>query len=473
MTMARPLELFAQLCRQDLTAYVERAFRELNPGAEYLVSHHVRALCYALERVERGEIRRLLVAMPPRHLKSHCVSVAFTAWALGRDPTRRIVCASHGADLARTFSLQARRLVEAPWHRVIFPALALDTRKASAEEFRTTRNGVRIATSVGGSLTGKGGGIVIVDDPLKAEDAPSEARRAEVHAWFSGTMSSRLDDPGRGAMVVVAQRLHEDDLIGRLAQTGDWEFLELPAIAPDDAEIPLSRELHWSRSRGEPLHPERLGEQELERIRRELGSAAFEAQYQQRPAPPGGNLIKTEWFGTVPDDLRSSDYEAIVQSWDTAAVPGETNDWCVCLTLGLRGMHVDLLDVHRAQHLYPDLLKRAMGLRQRWKPHLILVEKAMSGLSLLQELRRKGVTEADGPRPQGDKVSRMSSQSAKIERGEVRIPRAAPWRGSFLSEIAAFPNGKHDDQVDALSQALKVLDRETRYLRGISRFRRR
>ncbi len=469
--MMKPIDAAHALYRDELAAYIDRAFAELNPGDTFMPGWHIRAICHQLERVWSGEVRRLIVVMPPRHLKSHCVSVAFTTWALGRDPTLRIVCASHSADLAQGFSLQARRLIEAPWHRATFPALALDPRRASAEELRTTRNGVRIATSVGGSLTGKGGDIVIVDDPLKAEDAHSEARREAVRAWFGGTVSSRLDDPETGAMIVVAQRLHEDDLPGWLIATGDWEVLELPAIATRRQEIEVGDGVIWPREPGELLHPERVGKAELDRIRRELGQAAFEAQYQQRPAPPGGNLIKTEWFGRYETPVVPARYEAIAQSWDTAAVPGESNDWCVCTTWGLIGKHIDLLDVHRTQYLFPDLVRAAHALRDKWRPALIVIEEASSGIGLWQELWRAGVKEAQSLNPRPDKVQRMATQSAKIEDGQVRLPAAAPWLEKFLHEIAAFPNGKHDDQVDSMSQMLRALDyHQARRLLRLSRF---
>lgn len=469
--MSRIRAIIPHLLRSELHFYAERTFRELNAGDDFIPALYTRALCFKLEQVLDGEVKRLLVAMPPRHLKSHCASICLTTWALARDPTLRIICASHSADLAESFSGQARRLIEAPWHRAAFPALRLDPKKASAQELRTTQNGFRIATSVGGSLTGKGGDIIIVDDPLKAEDAHSEVKREAVHCWFTGTVTSRLDDPASGAMIVVAQRLHQDDLIGRLAQTGDWEFLELPAIATADQTLLLAPGLKWTHSRGEPLHPERLSKAALETIRRDLGTAAFEAQYQQRPAPPGGNLIKTEWFGTY-GPMRRNAYEAIIQSWDTAAVPGETNDWCVCTTWGLLGRHIDLLDVHRAQHLFPDLEQEVQGLSARWKPSLIVIEQAHSGLSLIQNLRRVGLREVAGLRPKGDKVGRMSTQSAKLEAGEVRLPAKAPWLEAFLAEVSAFPHGKHDDQVDSMSQALRTLDnRNHRALRGLSRYR--
>uniref|UniRef100_UPI001300B3B1 phage terminase large subunit n=1 Tax=Oceanibium sediminis TaxID=2026339 RepID=UPI001300B3B1 len=219
------------------------------------------------------------------------------------------------------------------------------------------------------------------------------------------------------------------------------------------------------------LHPERIGQDELDRIRRELGSSAFEAQYQQRPAPAGGTLVKPEWFKTYPEPAGPSIYEAVVQSWDTAAIPGETNDWCVCTTWGLLGSYVDLLDVHRNQYLFPDLVRAALKLRQAWEPALIVVENATSGIGLYQELRRASVGEARNLNPKPDKVQRMTMQSAKIEAGHVRLPEKASWLEGFLREVAAFPNGKHDDQVDSMSQMLRTLDRKPAPLLGLSRYR--
>uniref|UniRef100_UPI0013002B92 phage terminase large subunit n=1 Tax=Oceanibium sediminis TaxID=2026339 RepID=UPI0013002B92 len=219
------------------------------------------------------------------------------------------------------------------------------------------------------------------------------------------------------------------------------------------------------------LHPERIGQDELDRIRRELGSSAFEAQYQQRPAPAGGTLVKPEWFKTYPEPAGPSIYEAVVQSWDTAAIPGETNDWCVCTTWGLLGPYVDLLDVHREQYLFPDLVRAAKGMHSEWQPAMIVIENASSGIGLYQELRRAGLVGIWHLNPKPDKVQRMAAQSAKIEAGHVRLPEKANWLASFLHEVAAFPNGKHDDQVDSMSQMLRTLDKGPPPLLGLSRYR--
>jgi predicted phage terminase large subunit-like protein len=424
-----------------------------------------------LERVERGEITRLLILMPPRHLKSHTVSVAFTAWALGRNPARQVSAASYGADLAETFGADVRRLFEASWHRAVFPGLHLDKRKANAHEMRTTENGVRLAPSVGGPFTGKGCEFLIFDDPMKAEDASSQKERDRVWDWFTGTAMTRLNDPKNGAIVVVAQRLHEDDLPGRLIPTGDWEVLELPAIETRDRKVPLGDDVVWARTPGKVLLPEHMGRPELDRIRRQMGSATFEAQYQQAPSPAGGNIIRPEWFRSYQGVPRRSDYEAVLQSWDTAAVPGESNDYSVCTTWGLIGNHIDLLDVHRRQYLYPDLLRVAIDLRRKWKPNLVVIEKATTGLSLKPDLVRKGVTEARWLPPEKGKVERAVAQSEKLASGQVRLPVVTPWKEGFVAEAGGFPNAKYDDQVDSMSQALRALDWQPHELRHCSRYK--
>ncbi|MDI3337934.1 phage terminase large subunit [Defluviimonas aestuarii] len=466
-----PSDTLAALYFYNPCAFVERAFYELNPGAAYHYGHHIRAICYQLERVLRGETRRLLILMPPRHLKSHCVTVAFPAWVLGRDPTKRIVTISYGASLSETFSRQSRHLMLTEWYRAVFPDLQIDPAKASVEELLTTKAGLRLSTSIGGALTGKGGDMLIIDDPMKADEVASETRREAVWDWFNSTAVTRLNSPNEGAIIVVAQRLHEDDLAGRLIATGDWDVLELPAIETRKREIHLTGDLIWTRKPGEILLPDHMGRAELDQYRRSMGSRAFETQYQQAPVPEGGGIIKPEWFGAIPTLLRRCDYEAVIQSWDPAAVPGESNDFSVCTTWGLVGKHVDLLDVHRRQYLYPDLKKAAMTLRSKWQPDLIVVEAVGVGHSLYGDLRRAQPAGIRGSTPRKSKVERMSIQSAKIEAGEVRIRNDTPWCESFIAEAAAFPNGKYDDQVDSMSQALYALDCRLHELRHCSRFK--
>jgi hypothetical protein len=185
------------------------------------VELYMRAICHLLERIERGEVKRAMVLMPPRHLKSTMATVAFTAWLMGRNPGARILSLSYGSDLAEGFSREVRSLIEAPWHRAVFPDLSLDPRRASVSELRTTAGGYRMARSMGGAITGFGGDFTIIDDPMKADDAQSETQRDAVFDRYCGTTETRLDQPKHGAILLIMQRLHEDDLAGRLMPSGD------------------------------------------------------------------------------------------------------------------------------------------------------------------------------------------------------------------------------------------------------------
>ena len=466
-----PIDAFLALCATNMTAYAHASFLALNPGSTFHQALYIRALCHQLERIERGEIRRLLIILPPRHLKSHCASVVFPVWVLGRDPTKTVITASYGAKLSEMFSGSSRQLMLSELSRAIFPKLKVHPKKASLDHLLTTQNGGRIATSVGGPLTGTGGHFLIIDDPIKAEDVASETQRERVWDWFINTASNRFKVPNTGAIVVVAQRLHEDDLPGRLIATGEYEVFELPARETLEREIALPDGRTWHRSPGDILLPQHLGDEELRRIEREIGSAAYSAQYQQTPVPAGGNIIRPEWFRIYPSTMKREHYEAFLQSWDTASVPGESNDYSVCTTWGLLGNSIYLLDVWRSKVLYPQLRQAATKLRQQWAPNLIVIETMGVGQSLKADLRQADRTGVRGNTPRTDKVQRMSVQSARIEAGEVRLPESAPWKEQFLSEVAAFPNGKHDDQVDSMSQALFAIRCNPSELRHCSRYK--
>lgn len=466
-----PNDVFLALCRKELMSFVNWAFLELNPTATFRDALYLRAMCHQLERIERGEIRHLLIILPPRHLKSFCTSVAFPVWVLGRDPTRTITTVSYGASLSETFSFQSRRIMESPVTSAIFPELVIDRQKASVTQLLTTKNGGRFTTSVGGPLTGTGSDILIIDDPIKADDVASETQREKLADWFFGVAASRLKVPNSGAIIVVAQRLHVDDLPGKLIESGTWEVLELPARETRQRRIALPDGRTWNRPAGNILLPQHLSGEELDRIRLQIGSARFDAQYQQAPVPAGGNIINPAWFETYPPSLRRQDYEGVLQSWDVAAVPGESNDYSVCTTWGLIGNSIDLLDVWRGQLLYPQLRDKAIELRRVWHPVVVVVETVGVGQSLYAELRqfdRRGIR-ANTPR--ANKVERMSVESVFLEQGAVRLPEAANWKEAFLAEVAAFPNGKHDDQVDSMSQALFAIRRKLTELRHCSRYK--
>ena len=241
LTMSSKARVFEAFLRNDLRVFIHKTFLTLSPGQEYIRNWHIDAIAYQLERVRRGEVRRLIINMPPRSLKSITASVAFPAFVLGRDPSRRIICVSYSGDLAKKHSNDFRAVLESQWYRSLFPRTRIGLFKNTETEIELTQRGFRLATSVGGTLTGRGGNLIIIDDPLKPDDAMSETKRTGANLWFNNTLLSRLDDKRTDAIIVVMQRVHMDDLTGfLLKQSNEWELLSLPAIADIEQIIPLS-----------------------------------------------------------------------------------------------------------------------------------------------------------------------------------------------------------------------------------------
>ncbi len=454
----------AALLRTDLRYFVWKSFQTILPGTLYLPNWHVDAIVHQLMRVQAGQISRLLINQPPRSLKSICVSVAYAAWLLGHDPSRRVIVVSYANEFAAELHRQFRMVIDAAWYRALFPAMrpARDT----GSELVTTAGGSRFATSIGGTLTGRGADLIIVDDPLKAEEAMSEPARKRVIDWYAGTLVSRLNDKQKDPIVVVMQRLHENDLAGHLLDQGGWQHLDLPAIAVDDTVIPLGHGKMKTRKAGDILHPERESKEALDRIKAEIGSLQFSAQYQQRPVPLEGNLIRREWFRYYDRLNDQGSPGRIVQSWDIAMMTSDANDYSVCTTWRMIKKDYYLVDVFRARLQYPDLRRKIAGLATRHNAQTILIENAGPGMALLQDLWRElpqGMSRPLGPKPEGSKTDRMVAQSAKIEAGHVLLPREADWLDTFLLELLAFPSGRHDDQVDSVSQFLTWSSRQSSF----------
>ena len=443
------------LLRNDFRAFVHKAFATLSPGQRYVRTWLVDAIAWQLERVRRGEVRRLIINMPPRSLKSIAASVAFSAFVLGHDPSRRIICVSYSGDLAKKHSNDFRALVESSWYRSAFPNARIGLSKNTETEIELTARGFRLATSVGGTLTGRGGDIIVIDDPLKPDDALSEAKRSAANQWFTNTLLSRLDDKRTGAIVVVMQRVHVDDLTGfLLSQSDEWEVSSLPAIAYVDEVIPISAERVYRRKAGEALSPEREPLQVLDAIKVQIGSDAFSAQYQQEPAPPGGAMVKRHWVQRYSELPPSSGRLQTLQSWDTASKGGPDNDWSVCTTwIVTRKQRWYLADVWRQRVDYPTLKANVEALAKKWGATRILVEDSSAGTALVQELRSR-ISGIIAVKPEGDKASRMAVASAKFEAGQVYLPEGAPWLPDLEAELFSFPGSRHDDQCDSISQAL-------------------
>jgi len=310
------------------------------------------------------------------------------------------------------------------WYQRIF-GTRLAPQKQSVQQFLTTRNGFRLATSVGGVLTGRGADFIIIDDPLKPDEALSESQRKAVNNWFDHTLYSRLNDKRTGCLIIIMQRLHEDDLVGHVLEQEEWELVRLPAIAEEDEahliRSPLgTRTVH--RRAGEALDPQREPLSTLIHFRRTLGSYNFAGQYQQAPAPLGGGMVKLDWFRRYERGAEPARFDRVFQSWDTANKVTELSDFSVCTTWGCKGRALYLLDVFRQRLDYP-LLKRAVRERAiRFRATSVLIEDKASGTQLIQELVGEGVHGVTRYEPELDKIMRMYSVTSTIENGVVFLP---------------------------------------------------
>lgn len=428
-----------------------------------------------LMRVERGEIKRLIVMMPPRHSKSETTTVKFPAWYLGRNPDKRVIIASHTAALALRFSMRARNDL-AQFGPEVF-GVGVDPNSSAMYRWDVLDReappgrppGGMIAAGIGGPITGMGAHLAIIDDPVKGpEDANSQVQRDNVWDWYRFVLRTRLQ-PG-AAVILVLTRWHEDDLAGRLLRAAEqdptadqWTVLRLPAIAEENDPL--------GRAQGEALWPEQYDEAALAQIRASVGSYVWAALYQQRPLPAGGGVFKREWFRYWEKDgdewyvlLRPEGPQRVPVSrcWrfavvDLAASTKETADYTVVSTWAVTpNRDLLLLDVVRTRMEGPDQRHLIRSTWERWRPSFIGIERAGYQLTMVQEMRRQGlpVRELHADR---DKVARALVAAARYEGGTVYHPVSAPWLEEWERELLTFPAGAHDDQVDTASYAARVL----------------
>jgi predicted phage terminase large subunit-like protein len=461
--MSDRARLLRALLRKNLPAFTEKVFTTLEPGTEYQHNWHVDHICWQLARVGRGELRRLIINVPPRSMKSITVSVAFTAWVLGLDPTKRIMCVSYAEDFARKLSIDTRTVLDSPWYGRAFPRLELASRRPRNVELVTTERGYRFAAGVGGGVLGRGADLIVIDDPIKAVDALSAAERRRVNEFYDNTLYTRLDDKRHGAIVIIMQRLHEDDLVGHVLEKDEWELVSIPAIQTETRSYQLSDDPAdvYVREAGEVLHAEREARDILEQIKRSQGSLTFSAQYQQAPVPPEGNIIKREWLRSY--TRRPENFDLVVASWDTASTISDEADFSVGTVWGAKGLDFYLLDLARGRFEVPELRREVLRIAERWRVDQTIIEATDIGRAILQDLRRAGELSAVLRQPRYDKEARFLAQSARFEAGQVHVPQDAPWLAEWLNELLAFPNGRHDDQVDSTSQALDYMTGRTRF----------
>ena len=437
--------------REDFVIFCKKVFHTLNPGTVMAMNWHLEAMIQALQQAATGVEPNLIINVPPRSGKSTIASVALPAFIMGLDPTARVVCVSYAQKLASKFARDFRTVVTSAWYKAAFPRMRLT--KDTEELCETTLGGSRLSTSVGGVVTGFGGRIIIVDDPIDPSEANSELARQKAIEYFDGTLSTRLDDKENGSLILVMQRLHEGDPTGHLIAQGGFKLLSFPAIAVVDELIPLGNGKYHSRKTGDVLHPVRESQTTLDSLRNRMGNSNFEAQYQQSPIPASGNMLKASWIHPYPAGADRSQMK-ITQSWDTAIKGDPKADFSVCTIWGeLNGLHY-MLDVFRERMDFPELLKAAVALHRQYRPSAVLIEDHGSGSSLIQQLRASYSIHAIDRRPKYDKVTRFSNVLPMFEAGMVLFPDVAPWDAELRRELLGFPNTKHDDQVDSVSQYL-------------------
>lgn len=448
-----PTQLKNEVLKNDLSAFIHKTFNTINPGVKYLHNWHIDLIAEYLKEVYNGNIKRLIINIPPRSLKSVCVSVAFPAWVLGQKPYSRIIVASYSEILSLKHSTDCRIVVSSKWFQKLFKDFQLNQTQNEKHKFATTQNGYRFATSIGGSLTGEGGDILIVDDPHNPQQIMSEKYRTKTLEWFSNTFVSRLNNKKDGVIIIVMQRLHQNDLSGYLLEksSNEWTLLSIPAIA-EKTEYYNIGDFSKIRQKGEILHSKREGLKEIERIKQDMGSYIFSAQYQQKPIVKEGNMIKANW-------LKKYDYsiepEKIFLSFDTAIKAGINNDPTVCTVWGEFKNNLYLLNVYREWLEYPELKRRSIEIINKYQPNAILIEDKASGQSLIQDLKKEIKLPIIPIKVSKDKITRLASVSPYFEANKILLPKEATWLIDYENELYSFPFCEHDDQVDSTSQFLQ------------------
>lgn len=444
-------------------AFIAKTFNTVEP-VPYTHNWHIDLISEYLVAVQKKQLKRVIFNIPPGYTKSVSINVGFSAWCLGKNPKERIISTSHTDRLSLRMSNKAKSVIESDWYGRIFPETRIIKEVQNTQSFfTTTEGGFRLASSVNASITGDGGELIIVDDPIDAKKANAASGVAiqEVNDWFDGTLYNRLRDKKEGRIVIIMQRLHENDLTGYLMNgvLDKYEHCIIPAVEDEPGgKLYTFGKFKKFREEGELLCPTIEGKPEIDKMKERYGSYGFAAQYQQRPAPKGGGMVKIEWFKRYHNIPQESEIRMIVQSWDTAIKAGQLNDPSCCTTWAETDTGYYLLDVLVEKLEYPELKKRVLSHAEKWKPKALLIEDKASGQSLLQDLRREGKLPAIAINPTADKETRLSSETAKIEAGKVWLPVKASWLNDYERELMLFPNATHDDQVDSTSQFLAWID---------------
>jgi predicted phage terminase large subunit-like protein len=438
----------AERARVHFMEFVHKVWPNFINGA-----HHIK-MARAFERVAKGELKRLIINMPPRHTKSEFASYLLPAWFLGNFPHKKVIQTSHTAELAVGFGRKVRNLVDQDVYKDIFPSVELQSDSKAAGRWNTSKGGDYFAIGVGGAVTGKGADILIIDDPHSEQEAALAEVNPEIYdktyEWYTSGPRQRLQ-PG-GAIVIVMTRWSKKDLTGQVLKAAaqrsgeEWEVIEFPAILPS----------------GNPLWPEFWSIKELEALHTELPNQKWMAQYMQNPTSESAAIVKREWWQIWDHDSPPS-CEFVLQSWDTAFEKHNRADYSACTTWGvfyqedkggIMQANIILLNAFRRRMEFPELKRQAIEEFREWDPDSIIIEKKATGAPLIYEMRAMGIPVQEfTPSKGNDKISRLNAVSDLFASGRVWVPNTH-WAEEVVDEVASFPGGDHDDYVDSVSMAM-------------------
>jgi predicted phage terminase large subunit-like protein len=437
-----------KICQERFIKFVEAAWPSFIAGR-----HHAK-MAAAFERVAKGELKRLIINMPPRHTKSEFASYLLPAWFLGKFPHKKVIQTSHTAELAVGFGRKVRNLVDQEIYTQVFPGVGLQADSKAAGRWATTKGGDYFAIGVGGAVTGKGADLLIIDDPHSEQEAALAEINPDIYdktyEWYTSGPRQRLQ-PG-GSIVIVMTRWSKRDLTGQVlksaAQRGgeEWEVIEFPAILPS----------------GGPLWPEFWSLTELAALKEELPNSKWMAQYQQNPTSETNAIVKREWWQTWEKDDPPT-CEFTLMAWDTAFEKTQRSDYSALTTWGVfyhpdgtgtMQANIILLNAFRERMEFPKLKQTAIDQFKEWEPDSVIIEKKASGAPLIYEMRAMGIPVQEfTPSKGNDKISRLNAVSDLFASGRVWAPNTQ-WAEEVIDEVASFPAGEHDDYVDSVSLAL-------------------
>jgi predicted phage terminase large subunit-like protein len=457
--------------QKHLSPFIQQAWPIIEPGRQYMHNWHIDAVAEHLEATLAGDIKRLIVNIPPRAMKSIACTVMFPAWCWTKNPALRFITASYSQSLSIKHSLDRRAIIESDWYQAAWKKVRMAADQNMKMEFQNTEKGVMFATSIGGTVTGKGGDFLILDDPLSPKEALSETERASTWSFISQTLLNRLDVPKEGRIICVMQRLHEEDPTGKFIEQGGWTHLKIPVEAPSRKKyvLPMTGRV-IIRKAGELLWSERWGKPELVQSKRDLGSYGYAGQMMQEPAPAEGGMLQRAWFAKALYGLMTKEWETaaraiastadgVILSVDATFKDSDGTDFVSIQVWAYKRSHKYLLDMVTERMGFTATQAAIISMVAKWSiDGLKLIEDKANGPAVIETLRDivPGIKAIE---PQGGKIARASAASPDIEAGNVHLPAHAPFTEDLIQQCALFPNGTHDDMVDGMTQAIIFLNK--------------